>query len=564
MKRGALFGLAASLAVACGGARPAEVVAPSVAGGPSPAAVRVDALLAHPIVPRVRIELVAPLDPSAPNRVEANPPSSGIVFHDDVWPSRLLSTDDPGYEIDRFRRAITPCAKLDGAPFALVDLTTIVPPVAVAHGASSPFAACVATRFVGALFPPPTLRLNVRVSVHARSAKAPRPRDEVVGDRVELARRLADAKPGPERAPLALAAGSIALELALASGDGGELSSARTLFDEALVQGDDDLRPIALFGRAVAAEAALVSDEALVHYRALVCPSRYGAHAPSAPEPDRSKDVRYVSPYEGCVPLAGAPRELVGEAWDALGRFHEERDTAAGPFALDRAVTAYERSLTEGEPSPYVRLALGRVELRAHRPRAALSALRPILSREPADRAGEELRLRAAQLAASALTYFDLEGAPADAPVTDWPDLIDTEPQPAIVEQKLAVVFTRLEDPNLVPVEGSSAPLVGFWTAWELSQLALGGLASRGFSRFLSRWPLHRDAPLAAWEHARALEVVSYGLRPQTPAWTAQTKLVQEAKARLADYGPGSRWAAANASDAEALARAAQLAGAAN
>ena len=272
------------------------------------------------------------------------------------------------------------------------------------------------------------------------------------------------------------------------------------------------------------------------------------------------EETKYRSPYDGCVPLE-APPAVVADAWRRIGRFHALMDTAAGPFRLNRGVTALRLSLASASAPlrSFVSLDLARAYLRQQRFGEAARVLLPVLaSPDPSD---PGLTVRAAQLLASSLTYLDMEGPPESEPSTgDWPDPADAIVNPELLAQKMRIVVDRTDAPELAPAAPTTAPLVLRWLSWELMVAGHPEGARLAARKFLDRFPNHRDAPAAQWQELAALQMLPGPHKPGAPAALEATKLVEEARARLRRYVGDTPWTQANKDDPEALDRAATFA----
>jgi hypothetical protein len=449
----------------------------------------------------------------------------------------------------------------------------------------------------------PTIRLRIAArllpSVEARdprTAGAAAIEEELR----ELARGLEGpaARARPRDLPRTLLYGARLLDAArLAPGRearDAHLSRARAAFEEALALtgGDTDARAEALYGLFTALTALDKTDEASRAARALVCPTRYPSPtAPLALEQDHpvrwwdawervhntpigtthppaqsvigtgapgprtwDEETRYRSPYDGCASPPDVPAPWLVDAWRGLAAYHAEGDES-GPFCDNRAATALRFALASasGEAASWISLDLGRVLVHQGRYGEAARVLARVRSR-PEDR---ELTTRAAQLLATSLTYFDLEGPSESEPRIGRSDVLDTAANPRLAEAKLAVVLERAD---LLPRSDAQTPHALYWMAWELEEIGMNHLAVALLERFLTRYPDHRDAPLVRWEHAETHARMAAYVRAATPESLEAARLAAESRARMAAYVGHTPWTEANASDLEALARAVELA----
>ncbi|CAN5116875.1 hypothetical protein BH09MYX1_BH09MYX1_60800 [soil metagenome] len=522
------------------------------------AVARIDAELAQSAkVPFSRIEVVIAFDSSAPTPMVQNPQRGGLASRDDhMIAQRVLVADDLAIDGDAVARRVGSCLPNGNAP-AFAAVTFSDPPL-VTPLATLPNDAdrCVAAALPSALAKPSYLRYEARLAILRIESTSQRGMTMIDDDLAEIDRRLANEQDRARRVPLLVLAGSFHAERALTSDRAAELERARHRYDEALAI---TVTPAALFGSA-SAHVDHPDARALAAFRALVCPSRFGDATTTPGDPGHPRTLDRAR-YDDCVPMAGAEPAWVAEAWRAVGHDHANRDPSIDPFALVDALTAYGKSLAAAE-SPFVRLELGRVLHRQQRFHEATRVLRVLLDSLEGDRRpiADLLRVRASQVYGSALTFADFEGPAASAPFTDRLAAIDTEPKPERAAAKLAIVLDRLADPTLVSPSASYAPLVVLWASWELSQIAMFALAVHGLETFLARWPLHPDAPVAAWERVHALDLASMGFRAGTPEAIAAAKRAAAARAELLRYRDGSAWAAANVRDAVALSRGERIA----
>jgi hypothetical protein len=594
--------------------------APAVRRAPPTASQRIEAALARhegPSAPRVELT-VAP-ETRTPRTIPATvilatkPKKNTIRINDVTIASRMLALPETLRELEFAwvaRRLARDCFGDANSP-ETVRLALEVTPETTRVETSEPKptarAACVAKVLADQLEWSwhPTVRL--RVAAHfvpgdELPAGAPRPSaaeiDEELRELQASVARSAEGA-GQRSLPLLLLSGVRRLDASrLATSRearDAHLALARSSFEAALGAADaaPDARFAALYGLfTTLATMEKVEDAARVA-RALVCPSRYPSpSAPGALEQDHparwweawenvhpasswakrpparavvgdgtsgprtwDEETTYRSPYDGCATPAGVPARWRSEAWRTLGSYHAEQDVAAGPFADNRAASALRMALeaASGEDVAWHALALGRVLVHHQRFAEATRVLaRAAPSSEPRERTN-----RAAQLLATALTYYDLEGPGELEPRSERPDIIDTQPSPKLAEEKLAVVLARVD---LLPRSAALTPLVSYWAAWDLRQIQMSTLAVTLFERFLARYPDHRDAPLVAWELAETHRQRSAYHRPGTPEALEAARLSVEARMRLSRYAGHSSWTEANAGDAEARARATELA----
>ena len=126
--RSSLIALCLAACGAPGPAREARIAPPPA----SSAIARVDAALAAPpSIPFSMVEVLAPLQSSAPSAIAVNPPAPGTIqMSDDVFPQRLLVPDDAPVETDAIARSLAPCFAKTANAISIVSLDLSVPPTA--------------------------------------------------------------------------------------------------------------------------------------------------------------------------------------------------------------------------------------------------------------------------------------------------------------------------------------------------------------------------------------------------------------------------------------------------
>jgi hypothetical protein len=138
-------------------------------------------------------------------------------------------------------------------------------------------------------------------------------------------------------------------------------------------------------------------------------------------------ETHYIPLYATCPdddatePASAATRAA---AWLAVARAHRTRDARGGPFAIPRAVEAYERAMHAAQTTPrgptmlHAQLELGEAlhaEARHHA--AAVMLVRGLTLCEETAACAPAEREEALSLLADSLAHVDYEGPPADAPV---------------------------------------------------------------------------------------------------------------------------------------------------
>jgi hypothetical protein len=326
--------------------------------------------------------------------------------------------------------------------------------------------------------------------------------------------------------------------------------------------------------------------ESLHPYAASVDARGKGISTASTQDEPHSADeeLRYVSPFEGCTGAPGASASMLADAWAQLGdHFRERMPPQAGPFHLNRAATAYRRSL-QAVPDPMVRVHLAQTLLEQQRVHAAVEELVPLLA-SPKGPFGDPDALQsiAITLLGEALVEPDLQGPDADLPyrprrslrgtLSEWlyDDTIQI-PTPAsrradaLRRAEIAAVesagLAHLNDPRLLPSGAWYAPLVLRASSAVYEGYARRATAVAVLDRALARYPLAPIAPRIQADLAARLERLSTlaipgGLEARTLAARAADARASFASKFLEE---SSAWVTANRANAPARAAAGELA----
>lgn len=271
--------------------------------------------------------------------------------------------------------------------------------------------------------------------------------------------------------------------------------------------------------------------EAARVWRSLVCGDRYPYPVPAAVGPpsvelpqdhdgefwaawerqpsNTRPEATFVDPFpESCRPAAGAERRALAEVWWRLAeQSFDGIDPRAGPYHLNRAVSAYRRAIAfADDPVRVVVLyKLAWTYRRQERYAASVQVFVQVLQHldapdQRAQRSGLDMLREAATYIAGALTELDLTGPAADAPFQDRPHPLDGERDPRIVEQKTRVGIARAQDARLLPQDAPWLPDVIAALAREYEDLSQPRNAVEAYDLLLARWPAHERA--AAWRAA--------------------------------------------------------------
>jgi tetratricopeptide (TPR) repeat protein len=149
--------------------------------------------------------------------------------------------------------------------------------------------------------------------------------------------------------------------------------------------------------------------------------------APSKVASANAEELRFVDPYDTCegIPQKMPPNEdprYVAEIWWQLGNYHfDQIDPRGGPYNLNRAVSAYERSLKFKKPPIYGVALYKRAwsYFKQQRYKSAIDEFVNLLRYADEQEAktgdpGADFRAEAYTYIAGSLTYVDFDGPPGD------------------------------------------------------------------------------------------------------------------------------------------------------
>jgi hypothetical protein len=300
---------------------------------------------------------------------------------------------------------------------------------------------------------------------------------------------------------------------------------------------------------------------------------RTPARAPKTGGKPDGEELRFVDPYEGCEPIpqqmpAGQDPRYVAEIWWQLGNYHfDQIDPRGGPYNLNRAVSAYERSLAYKKPPIYGVSLYKRAWsfFKQQRYRTAIDEFVSLLRYADEQEAktgdpGADFRAEAYTYIAGSLTYVDFEGPPADHPYIPRSDVLDTETDPLVAEQKMAIAIERVQDPKLVPQDQKWTVEIYKSLAQEFIEITQNRNAVAMLELTLRKFPLNRDAPVMQNKVAELYDELSRLAPDGSAAKQEYGAKALEARTRLAAYvGANTPWVEANKDDPEALQTAEQL-----
>ena len=177
------------------------------------------------------------------------------------------------------------------------------------------------------------------------------------------------------------------------------------------------------------------------------------ATAQGAASPIRAAtSSRSSIPTTDCTPipqdtLPGEEPRYVAEVWWQIGNYHfDQIDPRGGPYNLNRAVSAYQHSMKYKKPPIYgvAMYKLAWTYFKQQRYTTAVDEFVKLLHYTDEQEAktgdpGADFRSEAYTYIAGSLTYVDFEGPPPEDPYIPRNDVLDTEPDPLVAEQKMAI-----------------------------------------------------------------------------------------------------------------------------
>ncbi len=285
------------------------------------------------------------------------------------------------------------------------------------------------------------------------------------------------------------------------------------------------------------------------------------------------EELAFNDPYGKCeaVPqkvLPGEEPRYVAELWWQLGNYHfDQMDSRGGPYNLNRAVSAYDHSLKYEKP-PLYGVAMYKQAwafFKQQRYRAAIDYFVKLLhyADEQEKRTGDpgaDFRAEAFTYIAGSLTYVDMDGPPAEDPFIPRNDVLDTELDPLVAEEKMALAIERVQDPSLVPQDEIWTAGIYKALAREFIEISQKRNAIATMELTVEKFPLDADAPTMVGRVAELYDELSR-LAPQgSDTKREYSEKALQARTQLSEYVGATRWTDANKDDPEALSQAEELA----
>ncbi|MFO0762305.1 MAG: tetratricopeptide repeat protein [Byssovorax sp.] len=298
----------------------------------------------------------------------------------------------------------------------------------------------------------------------------------------------------------------------------------------------------------------------------------------AAPEPQGGStslddELSFKNPFTSdCKPLpqntpAGSEPRYLAEVWWIIGDYHfNEIDPAGGPFNYNRAEAAYQQSIKFKKPPvhgvsmyklawTYYKQQRYETSVRAFIDLLHYSDEQEKLTGDP----GTDFRAEAYTYIAGSLAYLDFAGPAADEPYVPRNDILDTESDPRVAEQKMRVAIDRVQDPKLIPQTEKWTVDVYKALAQEFKELNQLRNEIEVSELILKKWPMYRDAPLIQDRIATIYDTLTSQSREGTAERASNSAKALDARTKLSRYIGTSDWVEANKNDPEAIQAAERL-----
>ncbi len=284
------------------------------------------------------------------------------------------------------------------------------------------------------------------------------------------------------------------------------------------------------------------------------------------------EELTFRDPYEGCEPIPqvveeGEEPRYLAEAWWQLGNYHFDQLDNGGPYALNRAMSAYERSMQFEKPPLYGVAMYKRAwtYFKQQRYRTAVDWFVNLLhyaDRQEAETGdpGADFRSEAYTYVAGSLTYVDFDGPPAGDPYIPRNDVLDTELDPVVAEEKMAIAISRVQDPSLIPQDKPWTVEIYKALGQEFVDITQNRNAIAVYELALSRFPMDRDAPMLQDKVASLYDQLGRLAPDGSRVREEYDMKALVSRTRLARYVGSTAWTEANRDDPEALLQAEKLA----
>jgi tetratricopeptide (TPR) repeat protein len=284
-------------------------------------------------------------------------------------------------------------------------------------------------------------------------------------------------------------------------------------------------------------------------------------------------ETRYKDPFpKDCAPIAqearpGEEPRYLAEVWWIIGDYYfNEIDPSAGPYAFNRAESAYHHAL-EYKKRPVYGVAMYKLAWTHFKQQRYETSIRKFVDllrltdqeeKETGD-PGADFRNEAYTYIAGSLTYLDFAGPPPEHPYIPRNDVLDLEQDPRVAEQRMRIAIERVQNPDLVPQNEKWTVEVYKALAQEFRDLNQYRNTVEISELILQRWPMHRDAPVVQAQIADIFDTLTAQSREGTAERAQNSAKALEARTKLAAYVGTTPWVEANKDDPEALQAAERL-----
>lgn len=283
------------------------------------------------------------------------------------------------------------------------------------------------------------------------------------------------------------------------------------------------------------------------------------------------EELRFRDPYQGCQAVSAeqSSREprYVAEVWWQIGNYHfDSLDRAAGPYGLNRAVSAYSQSLQFKKPPLYGVAMYKRAWTlyKQQRYRDAAAAFVELLDYADEQQRmtgdpGADFRSEAYTYIAGSLTYVDFIGPPGDAPFIPRSDVLDLEADPLVAEEKMSIAIERVQEPELIPQRKPWTVEIYKALGREFVQLGQFRNAIATMETLVRRFPLDPEAPKTVAKAADLYDELARLSPPESVTRDDYQSAALAMRTSLSSYVGDSAWTRANEGNKQALELAQQL-----
>lgn len=280
-------------------------------------------------------------------------------------------------------------------------------------------------------------------------------------------------------------------------------------------------------------------------------------------------EIVFADPFPSdCAAMSSQQAQrYMGEVWLRMGdAYFDQTDATPGPYGLNRAASAYRHGIPISQAPVHGVLLykLAWTYFKQQRYEAAVRGFVDLLRYIETEKArtgdpGADFRAEAVTYIAGAITYVDFAGPREEDPFIPRNDVLDTERDPHVAEQKMHVGIDRVVQSTLIPQAEPWTPDVYEALANEYRELNQMLNCIDISERYLAKWPLHPNAPAVhggiVEAHLRLAAQFATG-SPNRDARVRDAKLTLD---KLAMYVGDSAWMKANKQNAKAIERAAQI-----